>query len=235
MSAKFQEVVHSLIGRGNSYCLREKDSFAMKRSFYLNLLTVGLVLVLGGVGCKMKPKNPTPIPGAQTKAPGGTGDGYDSTGGKPVPAVGDSTVRSGPLGGNQGGPGGAGDQVPLITDATKENPDFFKANIVYFAFDRADVRPGERSKIEAVASHLKSNPTHKVRVEGNCDERGTEGYNLALGERRALAVREYLINLGVAADRVATISYGEARPAEPGHNEAAWAKNRRDEFVLLTP
>jgi peptidoglycan-associated lipoprotein len=74
-----------------------------------------------------------------------------------------------------------------------------------------------------------------LRVEGNCDERGTENYNLSLGERRALAVREYLANLGVDPRQVVTVSYGKAKPAVEGHNEAAWGKNRRDDFILLTP
>ena len=86
-----------------------------------------------------------------------------------------------------------------------------------------------------VADHLKSNPTRKVKVEGHADERGTEGYNLALGERRALSVRDYLINLGISPDRVGTTSFGEFDPAELGQNEAAWAANRRAEFVLLLP
>jgi len=112
---------------------------------------------------------------------------------------------------------------------------FFKANTVYFDFDRSTVKSSERSKIEAVANHLKSQPTHKVKVEGHCDERGTEGYNISLGEKRALAVRTYLVNLGISADRVYTISFGEARPAVEGHTESAWSKNRRGEFVLLLP
>ena len=74
-----------------------------------------------------------------------------------------------------------------------------------------------------------------LRVEGNCDERGTEKYNLSLGERRALAVREYLANLGVDSRQVVTVTYGDAKPAVEGHNEAAWSKNRRDDFILLTP
>jgi peptidoglycan-associated lipoprotein len=208
----------------------------MKRSLYLHLFVVALALAVGGAGCKMKPKSPTPIPGAKAGTVKGDTDGFGPGGGVVVPA--DQGARGGegqPLAGGPATTGGPASGPPLITDATKENPDFFKANIVYFAFDRADVRPGERSKIEAVASHLKSNPTHKVRVEGYCDERGTEGYNLTLGDRRALAVREYLINLGVASDRVAAVSLGEARPVATGHNEAAWAKNRRDEFILLTP
>jgi len=72
-------------------------------------------------------------------------------------------------------------------------------------------------------------------IEGNCDERGTEKYNLSLGERRALAAREYLANLGVKPERLKTVTYGAARPADPGHDEAAWKKNRRDEFILVTP
>jgi peptidoglycan-associated lipoprotein len=74
-----------------------------------------------------------------------------------------------------------------------------------------------------------------LRVEGNCDERGTEKYNLSLGDKRALAVREYLVTLGVDARQVVTVSYGAAKPAVEGHSESAWGKNRRDDFVLLIP
>lgn len=115
------------------------------------------------------------------------------------------------------------------------DPSFFKANTVYFDFDSAVVKASERVRVEEVAAYLKGKPTHMVQVEGHCDERGTEEYNRALGERRALAVREYLINLGVEPQRVHTISYGEDRPAEIGSNESAWAKNRRGEFILLKP
>ncbi|MFM8357398.1 MAG: OmpA family protein, partial [Verrucomicrobiota bacterium] len=75
----------------------------------------------------------------------------------------------------------------------------------------------------------------KMLLEGHCDERGTDGYNLALGERRALSVREELLNLGVESDRLQTITFGESRPADPGHDESAWSKNRRAEFILLNP
>jgi len=115
------------------------------------------------------------------------------------------------------------------------NPERFAANTVYFDFDRATIKPSETGKIEEVAKCLQANPTHAVQTEGHCDERGTEQYNLSLGERRALSVREYLVTAGIQPDRIFTISYGESRPAEPGHNEAAWAKNRRGVFVLLTP
>jgi peptidoglycan-associated lipoprotein len=86
-----------------------------------------------------------------------------------------------------------------------------------------------------VANYFKQHSAEKLQIEGHCDERGTEEYNRALGERRALAIREYLVNLGVAADRVYTLSWGEDKPADTGHDEAAWGKNRRGEFILLKP
>jgi len=103
---------------------------------------------------------------------------------------------------------------------------------VLFAYDSSQVSSSERAKIEAVASHLKQNPSHSIILEGHCDERGSREYNLALGERRALALRTYLIGLGIASDRTQTKSYGEETPAAPSHDEAAWSQNRRGEFVL---
>jgi peptidoglycan-associated lipoprotein len=82
---------------------------------------------------------------------------------------------------------------------------------------------------------LKGHPGQALRIEGNCDERGTEEYNRSLGERRALAVREELIRLGIDPTRADTISYGKDRPADPGHDESAWKKNRRDDFIVLSP
>ncbi len=104
---------------------------------------------------------------------------------------------------------------------------------VYFDFDSARVKPSEVSKIEAVASWMKSNSSAKLVVEGHCDERGTAEYNRALGERRAGAAREELVRMGVEAERITTISYGKDRPADPGHDEASWAKNRRCEFSAI--
>lgn len=103
---------------------------------------------------------------------------------------------------------------------------------VYFGFDASSFAPSEAAKIEAVARDLSENPSHVVVVEGNCDERGSNEYNLVLGENRAIAVRDYMVRLGVAADRVQTTSFGEEKPADPGHSEAAWQKNRRGEFSL---
>ncbi len=104
---------------------------------------------------------------------------------------------------------------------------------VYFDFDSARVKPSEVSKIEAVANWMKSNSSAKLVVEGHCDERGTAEYNRALGERRAGAAREELVRMGVDAERITTISYGKDRPADPGHGEASWAKNRRCEFSAI--
>ena len=104
---------------------------------------------------------------------------------------------------------------------------------VYFDYDSSMVGSGERSKIEAVHSALRSNAQAGVIVEGHCDERGSREYNLALGERRALAVRAYLIGLGLDAARVQTKSMGEEQPAVFGHDESAWSKNRRVEFILF--
>jgi peptidoglycan-associated lipoprotein len=131
--------------------------------------------------------------------------------------------------------GGVGQNVRFDPDAMNQDHDRFAANTVYFDFDRATIRPSETGKIDEVVKYLQGNPSQGMQIEGHCDERGTEQYNLSLGERRALAVREYLVTAGIQPDRVFTISYGEARPAAQGHNEAAWSKNRRGAFVLLTP
>lgn len=116
-----------------------------------------------------------------------------------------------------------------------EHPEILKDQTIHFAFDSSAIRSSEKSKISAVADYLKKNTEAAVRVEGNCDERGTEEYNRSLGERRALAAREQLVGLGIAPDRVDTVSYGLDKPVDSGHNEAAWKQNRRDDFVVLTP
>ncbi|MGD0651303.1 MAG: OmpA family protein [Verrucomicrobiia bacterium] len=103
---------------------------------------------------------------------------------------------------------------------------------VYFDFDSGKIRPSEVAKLEAVAAALKGN-SNKLVIEGHCDERGTAEYNRALGERRAQVAREKLVALGVGAGRITTISYGKDKPADPGHDETAWAKNRRCEFAVV--
>ncbi len=104
---------------------------------------------------------------------------------------------------------------------------------IYFDFDRAEIRPDQRATLQANAAWLRDHPDVKILIEGHCDERGTREYNLALGDRRAKAARDYLISLGVADERIETISYGEERPVAQGHDEEAWAQNRRAEFVAV--
>ena len=103
---------------------------------------------------------------------------------------------------------------------------------VFFAYDRSDITPEGRATLEKQASWMKTNASVTVTVEGHCDERGTREYNLALGERRANAVRDYLGSLGVGPNRMRTVSYGKERPAVVGSNEAAWSQNRRGVLVV---
>jgi peptidoglycan-associated lipoprotein len=103
---------------------------------------------------------------------------------------------------------------------------------IYFDFDKAQVRPGDAKILEANAAWLKANPGYLLLIEGHCDERGTNEYNLALGDRRAKATMEFLATQGVTMDRMSTISYGEERPTCTSHDEACWAKNRRGQFLV---
>jgi peptidoglycan-associated lipoprotein len=109
------------------------------------------------------------------------------------------------------------------------------AYTIHFRYDSAAIRDSEKASLQSVASALAADPATKLLVEGNCDERGTEEYNRALGERRALAAREALAKLGLDPMRVFTTTYGKDRPVDTGHDEAAWQKNRRDDFILLHP
>ena len=104
---------------------------------------------------------------------------------------------------------------------------------VYFEYDSAQVQTAERAKLEAVSASLKQNSAGGVIVEGHCDERGSREYNLALGERRAMAVRAYLVGLGLDGARIQTKSFGKEKPVALGHDEESWSKNRRAEFVLF--
>jgi len=108
----------------------------------------------------------------------------------------------------------------------------FQNQDIYFDFDKYDLRTDARTTLDRKASFLNQNSSIRVQVEGHCDERGTNEYNMALGERRANAAKQYLTTAGISAGRLSTISYGEERPLDPGHTEAAWARNRRAHFVV---
>lgn len=116
--------------------------------------------------------------------------------------------------------------------APAPEPTAFKAETVFFGFDEYTLTPEAQQQLQGLAEHLKKSPNTVVQVEGHSDERGSIEYNLALGERRAQSVKNYLTQVGVDAARLSTISYGEEKPAVEGHTEAAWAKNRRSEFTL---
>ncbi len=105
---------------------------------------------------------------------------------------------------------------------------------IHFDFDKYEIRPGDAEILKQNAALLQKFLNVKIQIEGHCDERGTNEYNLALGERRANSTKKYLLSLGIAADRISTISYGEERPEDPGHNEEAWAKNRRAHTVITS-
>src|SRR5205823_2380106 len=155
---------------------------------------IGFALSFALTGCHTHPQNVTTIHGR--RIPGG------EMGGLPAIPPPETTVG-----------------IPLNTNADLHanwiaDPDRFKEQTVHFAYDSSVVRKEDRAKVAVVADYLKGNPQTAVRAEGNCDERGTEEYNRSLGERRALAAREELIRLGVAADRVDTISYGEDKPVD---------------------
>ncbi len=117
-----------------------------------------------------------------------------------------------------------------IDDINKNSP--FQP--VFFGFDMAELDAGGQEALNANAEILRRDPTWIITIEGHADERGTAEYNLALGERRALAARNYLVSLGIPADRLRTVSYGKEFPFDPGHDEAAWSKNRRAHFVVTS-
>ena len=125
--------------------------------------------------------------------------------------------------------------APVVEKApsTKDISKKLTKNVVYFDFNKYDIKAEYRDMLQGMADTLKQYPSIVVLIAGNCDERGTEEYNQALGERRAQAVYDYMIRLGVPAEQLDIISFGEDRPAVKGSNEEAWAKNRRDNFTIM--
>jgi len=215
----------------------------MKLAKSAHLLAVALALSFTVVGCKKGLDKTTGIPG---RGPGSIVDSNpnpirDLPPSNPVPPFNpngnntDTTSSNPPFNPNKDETGGIaaakGDFTGWI-----ENRDEFAALTVYFDFDKSNVKPGEVSKLEEVAQKMKSSFQGKaLRIEGHCDERGTEEYNRALGDRRALSIRETLVNLGLNPEMLPTITFGEEKPADPGHNDTAFSKNRRGELILLSP
>ena len=111
-------------------------------------------------------------------------------------------------------------------------PDVVMQEDIYFEFDKSTLSPAAQDNLLRKAEWLRENPAATVTIEGNCDDRGTNEYNLALGDRRAESAKAFLVDLGIDPARLTTISYGEERPVDPRNTEEAWAKNRRDHFVV---
>ena len=206
------------------------------------MLLLAVFLAVGTAGCKKSPKNVTTIEGRRDISPRpenltglkGNTDGRNgvNSGNSKIHShvwIGDNVK----IGNANLDPSGLGSR-PNPDDVT-EDPLILASQTVSFEYDKSSVKSSERSKVEAAAAYLKNEPRFLLKVEGHCDERGTDEYNRALGERRALSIREYLLTLGVSADRVTTISYGKDRPAVQGHDEAAYSQNRRGAFVVLKP
>jgi peptidoglycan-associated lipoprotein len=187
----------------------------MKMMKLTYLLTFTVAIALAATGCR----NHRPV-------------GVTTLHGTPTGQVGDAG-----LGGTLGGEKPGGGELTKLDEfeGMIKDPGALAAYTVHFAYDSAAVRKSERPNIDAVAAALRSDSSAKLLIEGNCDERGTEEYNRALGERRALAARQALAKAGINPMRIRTISYGKDKPVDPANNESAWSKNRRDDFVLLHP
>ena len=182
----------------------------MKSKVLTQALVLALVATLGLVGCKKKPVQ-------QTGPTGGAG-------GTPPPISGADIPGGVTIGGT-----GMGDRAALSGSDLEKRGEFTP---VYFDYDSANIKPAEMAKLKAVADALKTNSKRLV-IEGHCDERGTAEHNRVLGERRAQASLTELSHMGIDASRLSTISYGKDRPVDPTHDDTAWSRNRRCEFVLI--
>ena len=194
--------------------------------------TVGLILCIAlfsvltlSTGCTRKAKPVSPTFAA---------DSVTTNTVEPTPDPDRASSRDSGLGAGDGR--GIGESDIAIPDDPRARQQIVQDRItgqlkpIYFDYDRAILRDEAKAQLERNGDILKENPQVNCQIEGHCDERGDREYNLALGEKRALAARRYLISLGINPDRIFTISYGEERPAAEGQNEAAWKLNRRDEF-----
>jgi peptidoglycan-associated lipoprotein len=202
-----------------------------RRILIVSLLTVAV----GLAGCAKRPATtaasaPPPTATASTMTPS-TAPG---SGAQPGGGTGMQPSQMQPGGGT--GAGTATPAQPTAPPAARPQPSQFApvAGLadVYFDFDKYDIRPGDAKILDTNAQWMKSNPNHLVLIEGHCDERGTNEYNLALGERRAKSTMNYLVSQGVQANRITIISYGEERPSCTEKNESCWSRNRRAHFLV---
>jgi peptidoglycan-associated lipoprotein len=203
------------------------------RGWSLVVTSLLAVAVVGG-GCAKRPATtqaaaPAPTGTASTTAAAPPQSSAPTPAPAPTPpATAAPAPTPTPAPGSGSGPAPATTARPAVKDFAAV-PDL---SDIYFDFDKYDIRPADTKTLDSNAAWLKSNPNHLVLIEGHCDERGTNEYNLALGERRAKSTMNYLVSQGVQANRITIISYGEERPACQEKSEACWAKNRRSHFLV---
>ena len=203
----------------------------MKMNRLIFPLVIALVATLAATGCKKGTPKVTVIPGHNQPIVGEGGGPTTILQGGQLPGDQTPIVNTGPNTPPGGGPLPENWTVDMMNQDRAE----LAAYTVHFKFDSAVVEDSEMANVASVGQALTFDVSAKLLIEGHCDERGTEEYNRSLGERRALALREALAKLGIDAGRIRTISYGKDQPVDPGHDEAAWAKNRRGQFDLCTP
>ncbi len=182
----------------------------MKKEMFRFMAVASAVIALSlfAGGCAKKVQSDKDLAGGGVKADIGDGSGRE-----------ESLTDKGWAGGDTGAVLEGRTTAPMLP--------------IYFDFDKSNIRADQEGRITKNAELLNASPSVRVRVEGNTDERGTNEYNMALGERRAMAGKKFLINMGVVESRIDTLSYGEERPLNYGHDEHAWSQNRRDDFVVI--
>jgi peptidoglycan-associated lipoprotein len=200
-------------------------------------LALALAAMLSTTGCKHGFNGKvTTLPGHRAPAMvDNSGLGGTLPPGSPLPPGDNANANPNPFGANANPNGTFPTSTDWTPDSMNQDRDKLASFTVHFKFDSAVVQDSEQANVAGVGQALTSDPNAKLLIEGHCDERGTEEYNRSLGERRALALREALAKDGVDPMRVRTISYGKDKPVDTGHDESAWTKNRRGEFIYCTP
>jgi len=192
----------------------------MCKGTYVLLLLLCSVLFSGGCAKKEVLTPAEPIVPAVQALPETVPPVPEKPAPLPVPPISSTVVQE---------PASALLQQQTTAEAAPHKQAFLEA--IHFDFDMSDLREPDRAILDKNAALMLDTIKGNVQIEGHCDERGSSEYNIALGERRARSAMQYLVTLGVPPERISTISYGEEKPVDPGHDEAAWAKNRRAEFV----